>query len=414
MPTDAHQRICTQALAPLTNRDCEPHINRSRKALMKSSITNTPASLRRLIALGAATAVLSACAMAPGLNFNANHQGAALEADDKTTHHEPQVAISEIDVTLLKQMREAARTASSSADVVDHRTHALRARPGQRSEYHGLGSSRAGCRAIGAVTDGHACGGSGCRLCHRPARQCDVPFAGRVHVAGMRAEDAQAALAKALTKSFVEPQVTLRVASYRAAQVYVDGEIHTPGPQSINDIPMGLYEAISRAGGFSATADQSRMVLVRDGVSHSINLSQLLERGQNPSDIVLRNGDMLRVPARDESGVFVMGEVSKPSTALPMRNGKLTLADALAQAGSVTANSSDPGQVYVIRGSISDDPGLPSRREITRLDGPSQPVRPAATRRGLRRQRQPRALQPHPQPVDARGQRRPHCSSGSE
>ena len=31
-------------------------------------------------------------------------------------------------------------------------------------------------------------------------------------------------------------------------------------------------------------------------------------------------------------------------------------ADALAQAGSVTANSSDPGQVYVIRGSISDEP----------------------------------------------------------
>ena len=95
---------------------------------------------------------------------------------------------------------------------------------------------------------------------------------------------------------------------------------------------------------------------MRDGVSHSINLSQLLERGQNPSDIVLRSGDVLRVPARDESGVFVMGEVNKPSTALPMRNGKLTLADALAQAGSVTANSSDPGQVYVIRGSISDEP----------------------------------------------------------
>jgi len=323
---------------------------------MKSSITNTPASLRRLIALGAATAVLSACAMAPGLNFNANHQGAALEADDKTTHHEPQVAISEIDVTLLKQMREAARTASSSAtslitaptpyvlgpgDVLnitvwDHpELAAAQSGPSQTV-------TRAADPVAGFVID----------------QQGNVmfPYAGRVHVAGMRAEDAQAALAKALTKSFVEPQVTLRVASYRAAQVYVDGEIHTPGPQSINDIPMGLYEAISRAGGFSATADQSRMVLVRDGVSHPINLSQLLERGQNPSDIVLRNGDVLRVPARDESGVFVMGEVNKPSTAVPMRNGKLTLADALAQAGSVTANSSDPGQVYVIRGSISDEP----------------------------------------------------------
>jgi polysaccharide export outer membrane protein len=48
--------------------------------------------------------------------------------------------------------------------------------------------------------------------------------------------------------------------------------------------------------------------------------------------------------------------VNKPTTALPMRNGKLSLADALAQAGSVNVSSSDPGQVYVIRGSLGDTP----------------------------------------------------------
>ena len=323
---------------------------------MKPSITQPHTRLRRLLALGTASTVLSGCAVAPGMNIHGNDVGAAFQTSDKTEQQEPAVPISEIDVTLLKQMREAARTVSPSAasliitptpyvlgpgDVLnitvwDHpELAAAQSGPSQTV-------TRAADPVAGFVID----------------QQGDVmfPYAGRVHVAGMRAEDAQAVLAKALTKSFVEPQVTLRVASYRAAQVYVDGEIHTPGPQSINDIPMGLYEAISRAGGFSASADQSRMVLVRGGVSHPINLSQLLERGQNPSDIVLRNGDILRVPARDESGVFVMGEVNKPSTALPMRNGKLTLADALAQAGSVTANSSDPGQVYVIRGSISDEP----------------------------------------------------------
>jgi polysaccharide biosynthesis/export protein len=326
---------------------------------MKSSITKTRTRLRRLVAYSAASTVLSGCALAPGMNINEGDPGIALKTGDTTEQQkpeEPQVPISEIDVALLKQMREAERIVSPSAASLVTTPAPYVLGPGDvlnitvwdhpELAAAQAGTSQTATRAADPVA-GFVIDQKGDLM---------FPYAGRVHVAGLHAEDAQAVLAKALTKSFVDPQVTLRVASYRAAQVYVDGEIHTPGPQSINDIPMGLYEAISRAGGFSPAADQSRMVLVREGVSHPINLSQLLERGQNPSDIVLRNGDVLRVPARDESGVFVMGEVNKPSTAVPMRNGKLTLADALAQAGSVTANSSDPGQVYVIRGSISDTP----------------------------------------------------------
>jgi polysaccharide export outer membrane protein len=279
-----------------------------------------------------------------------------LATNEKIEQQESQPPISEIDVALIKQLREDARSASSSAASLIAAPSPYVLGPGDVLQITvwdhpelaaaQLAPSQTATRSADPVA-GFVIDQQGNLL---------FPYAGRVHVAGLRAEEAQAALAKALTKSFVDPQVTLRVASYRASQVYVDGEIHTPGPQSINDIPMGVYEAISRAGGFSATADQSRMVLVRNGISHAINLPQLLERAQNPSDIVLKNGDVLRVPARDESGVFVMGEVNKPITAMPMKNGKLSLADALAQAGSVNVTSSDPGQVYVIRGSLGDTP----------------------------------------------------------
>jgi polysaccharide export outer membrane protein len=167
---------------------------------------------------------------------------------------------------------------------------------------------------------------------------------------------AEVRLAQQLGKTFRDPQVTVRVASFRAKQVYLEGEVHTPGSQSINDIPMTLYDAIGRAGGFSATADQSRIVLVRDGVERRINLTEMAEHGQNPSRIVLRNGDLVRVMPRDESGVFVMGEVNKPVTALPMRDGRLTLSDALAQAGSLNANTADAAQLYVIRGAQDEKP----------------------------------------------------------
>ncbi|MDN7425302.1 polysaccharide biosynthesis/export family protein [Burkholderia sp. AU45388] len=182
------------------------------------------------------------------------------------------------------------------------------------------------------------------------------PYAGRLPVAGLTAEQVQTQLARRLDKTFRNPQVTVRIASFRAKQVYIEGEVHTPGSQPVNDIPMTLYDAIGRAGGFSAAADQSRIVLVRDGVERRIDLTGMAEQGRNPSKIVLRNGDLVRVPARDESGVFVMGEVNKPVTALPMRNGRLTLSEAIAQAGSLNANTADAAQLYVVRGMQDEQP----------------------------------------------------------
>jgi polysaccharide export outer membrane protein len=114
---------------------------------------------------------------------------------------------------------------------------------------------------------------------------------------------------------------------------------------------MTLYQAISGAGGFASTADQSRVTLVRDGVSYRLNLSRMLERDQNPANIVLKDDDMLKVASRDDNGVYVMGEVNKPVTAIPLKNGVLTLSDALSQAGSLNTSTADAAQVYVVRGS---------------------------------------------------------------
>jgi polysaccharide export outer membrane protein len=60
-----------------------------------------------------------------------------------------------------------------------------------------------------------------------------------------------------------------------------------------------------------------------------------------------------------------MGEVTKPLSAIPRRTGRITLADALAQAGSVNSSTADASQMFVIRGSLSGTP------EVFHLDGRS-------------------------------------------
>ncbi|WP_225984747.1 polysaccharide biosynthesis/export family protein [Noviherbaspirillum aerium] len=178
--------------------------------------------------------------------------------------------------------------------------------------------------------------------------EIQFPYAGAIKVAGLTQEQARNLLAGKLSKYLRQPKVTLRVQAFRSKRVYVDGEVKSPGLQSINDIPMTLVEALNRAGGVMPTGDQSQIVINRGGTNYQINLPQLVQRGVNPGSILLADGDVVRVRSRDESKVFVSGEVVSPR-ALTMYNGRLTLNEALGESGGVNPLSGDGSQIYVIR-----------------------------------------------------------------
>jgi polysaccharide export outer membrane protein len=179
------------------------------------------------------------------------------------------------------------------------------------------------------------------------------PFAGALKVSGLTQDEARNLLTQKLSRYLKKPKVTLRVQSFRSKRVYIDGEVKTPGLQSINDITMTLNEALNRAGGVLPTGDQSQILITRAGKTYQINLPQLVQRGVNPNNIVLKDGDVVRVRSRDESKVFVSGEVVAPR-ALPMYNGRLSLNEALGEAGGVNPVTGDTSQIYVVRKSGSD------------------------------------------------------------
>lgn len=304
-----------------------------------------------------AAAALSACAIAPGMRMKPAPSLPVTSADGRTAATELPVPITDINVELIRHMREAAAKANISEmrELFDEPTpytlavgDVLQITIWDHPELAAaLGSQPQTTGRPYDPMQGFVIDGSG---------NVEVPYGGTVHVAGLRTEQAQRAVYASLTKVFVKPQVTVRVASFRAKLIYVDGEVHTPGTVPVNDIPMTLSEAVSRAGGFSPSADQSRMILVRNGTSYRLDLSRMLAYGQNPSNILLKNGDLLRVVARDDNGVYVMGEVNRPVTAVPKKSGELTLGDALSQAGSLNTGSADAAQLYVIRGSVDSQP----------------------------------------------------------
>ena len=244
--------------------------------------------------------------------------------------------------------------------------------------------------------------------------QLHFPFAGAVPLAGLTREEARDSLAQRLARYFRAPRVTVTVMAYRSQRVYVDGQVRTPGPQPINDIPMTLLEALNRAGGLLPTADQSRITVERAGRRYRIDLVAAMRGGPPqapdrpaspapgqpsapqsygaaspapgqspgllpyqgyPGAMLLADGDVVRAPPRDENKVFVGGEVLSPR-ALTMHDGRLSLGEALGEAGGLNPQSADAGQVYVVRRAQQGDTaymtGSPgSLNELNGLNGPN-------------------------------------------
>ncbi|TDY25388.1 polysaccharide export outer membrane protein [Paraburkholderia sp. BL6665CI2N2] len=315
----------------------------------------------------ATATLLSGCGIAPGQRMITP---AAIQDTGGDYSTEPsqqqQIPITDINLSLLRKMNQAqtASTLPPATTALFGKPTAYKVGPGDVLQIvvwdHPELAAALGQPQQNAKTSDAAAG-----FLIDENGDVQFPYAGTVHVAGKDATTIQKELYKRLSKVYQKPEVTVRVASFRAQQVYIDGEVRTPGALSVTDIPMSLTNAIGQAGGLSANADRSRVVLLRNGVPYQLNVDDLIKRGRNPSDIYLQPGDVLRVASREDSGVYVMGEVNKPATILPMRNGSLTLSQAISDSGSFDSNTAAARQLFVIRNSTSETP------EVYHLDATS-------------------------------------------
>lgn len=180
------------------------------------------------------------------------------------------------------------------------------------------------------------------------------PYIGRVRIGGLTVTQVREILTEKLNKVLQRPQVDVKVVAFRSQKVYVGGEVRLPATYNVTDIPFTLSEAINRAGGFLPTADQSRLVLSRGERTWTLNFQDLQAQGNRLDQILLKDGDSLLVQNRDESAVYLMGEVARPSS-VPTHNGRLSLAQALSEAGGIANATADARSIYVIRRGRADN-----------------------------------------------------------
>ena len=173
-----------------------------------------------------------------------------------------------------------------------------------------------------------------------------LPLIDYVHVDGLTQEEAQTLIEKRLSDGgFVRsPHVTIFVDEASSQGVTIIGEVGKPGIYpDVSDHK--LYEVISQAGGFSASASRKIAVIRRNQPEPiRINLPRNLADDLS-GNIDILPGDTISVPRAPI--IYVVGDVGRPSGLL-VDNGSLTVLQALALAGG-TNRTAKMGGARIIR-----------------------------------------------------------------
>ena len=128
------------------------------------------------------------------------------------------------------------------------------------------------------------------------------PLVGKIKVGGMHVIKAEELISKKLDEYLVNSQVTVFIEEYGNKQVFVLGEVKSPGSYELpTESDLTVLEAITKAGGFSNVAAKDRTKVIRttpDGksVSFTIEVSAITSQGRKDKDISLEPNDVVYIP----------------------------------------------------------------------------------------------------------------------
>ncbi len=179
-----------------------------------------------------------------------------------------------------------------------------------------------------------------------------LPLLGSVKVGGMTKDGVEAQLAKLLEARFLKnAQVSVFILEYQSNRIAVIGAVEKPGMYEIVG-RKSLIQMLSQAGGLKDSAANDIYVLRegKDGVTASlaIDLEDLIINGNQQLNIPLQPNDVVNVPVDRMITVYVFGEVKQPGAIQVKMSRKITLLQAIAQAGGTTEDAAR-GSIIVTR-----------------------------------------------------------------
>lgn len=175
--------------------------------------------------------------------------------------------------------------------------------------------------------------------------EISIPKVGPVNVWGLNFAQAKEAINKAIGRLYKGYELNITLGRLRTIEVYVVGEVESPGVYSVSSLAT-VINALSSAGGPSQNGSLRGIKVLKGGkVSQDVDLYNVFLYGDRSNDIRLSNGDTIFVPVIGPV-VAVAGELKRPGI-YELKDDN-TLRHVLEMAGGITA-AGFKGRVQVER-----------------------------------------------------------------
>lgn len=176
---------------------------------------------------------------------------------------------------------------------------------------------------------------------------------GPTKVAGMTAQQAGESIARELRghNFLLNPQVNVLIKEFATQGVSVTGEVQHPGVYPVLG-SRTLLDVVSLAGGLTSIADTRITIKHRSGAEESLSVKLTNDNAQTSLDnnVQVYPGDLIVVPRAGI--VYVLGDVGRAGGFVMQDNGKITLLQALAQAGGANRTAA-MNQAFLLRKNAS-------------------------------------------------------------
>ena len=179
-----------------------------------------------------------------------------------------------------------------------------------------------------------------------------IPFGGRIQAAGLTPVQIQTEVNASISTRALEPQSVVTVSDRRSSQISVLGEVGTPIQFSVDPGGVRLFSAIARAGGSKFPSYESTIVLRRGGHTERALLSDVV--ADDDANVELQPGDVVYI-LHEQRYFMSFGATGQSQSLAPINRRfvfdgtRLTLADALGEAGGLADNQADPASVFLYR-----------------------------------------------------------------
>jgi polysaccharide biosynthesis/export protein len=172
-----------------------------------------------------------------------------------------------------------------------------------------------------------------------------VPYAGRLHVAGLRPGDVEQLVVRALQGKAIEPQAVVTISKNLSNTVTLGGEVVNGARVALSTKGDRLLDVIAGAGGIRISANEAFLRLTRRKQTVSVSYNGLLNHPEE--NIYVLPGDVITV-VRDPQTFTAFGATGR-SEKIPFDTAGITLEEAIARAGGLNDFKADPGGVFLLR-----------------------------------------------------------------